>query len=119
MTLRSGSDHSEKCRWYTLVNEFMSDRAHVVTQAHASTTNPDGPNFGTPSDTNNTDHKSGESTSKSPEPKRKDDILIEKCIGEFRESSKTLMDRLTASDDMKTSLILSMQQTMTKLVEKL
>ena len=43
LNMRSGSDRSEKCCWYTLVDEFMSDRAHVVSHAHASATNPDGP----------------------------------------------------------------------------
>ena len=43
MNMRSGSQRSEKCRWYILVDEFMSDRAHVMAHAHASATNPDGP----------------------------------------------------------------------------
>ena len=75
MNLRSGSDHSEKCRWYQLVDEFMSDRAYVVSHAHASAMNPDGLKAASGSVTNTMDHKSGESTSKSPEPKRKDDIF--------------------------------------------
>ena len=37
----------------------------------------------------------------------------------MNENSKTLMDTLKASDDMKMSLLVSMQQTMLKLVEKL
>ena len=119
MNMKSGSDRSEKCRWFTLVDEFMSDRAHVVSHAHASATNPDGPNATTNSDTNSIAHKSGECTSKSPEPKRKDDIFLEKCIGQIKESSKQLMDSLRASDDMKLGILMSMQKTMEKLVDKL
>ena len=44
---------------------------------------------------------------------------MERCIGEIRESSKSLIDSLNASDDMKMALFISMQQTMAKLVEKL
>ena len=105
----SGSEHSEKCRWYQLVDEFVSDRVHVISHAHASTTNPDGPKFASASFTNTTEHKSGESTSKSPEPKRKDDIFLERCIGRIEESSKSLMNSLKASDNMKMALLMSMQ----------
>ena len=40
--MRSRSKRSEKCRWYQLVDEFMSDRAHVVSHAHSSAMNPNG-----------------------------------------------------------------------------
>ena len=119
MNMRSGSDRSEKCRWYQLVDEFMSDRAHVVSHAHASAMNPDGPKAASGSFPNNTDLKSGESTSKYPEPKRKDDIFLERCLTRIEDNSKNVMDSLKASDDLKMSLLISMQQTMAKLVEKL
>ena len=119
MNMRSGFDRSEKCRWYQLVDEFMSDRAHVVSHAHASAMDPDGPKSANAQFTNTTDHKSDEDTSKSPEPKRKDDIFLERWLGRIEESSKFLMDSLKASDDMKMTLLMSMQQTMQKLVEKL
>ena len=119
MNMRSGSERSEKCRWYQLVDEFISDRAHVISHAHANAMNPDGPKSASASFTNTTEHKSGESTSKSPEPKRKDDVFLERCLGRIEESSKNLMDSLKASDDMKMALLMSMQQTMQKLVEKI
>ena len=119
MNMRSGSERSEKCRWYQLVDEFMSDRAHVVSHAHASATDPDGPKSASEVFTTTTEHKSGESISKSPKPKRKDDIFLERCLGRIEESSKNLMDSLKASDDMKMNFLMSMQQTMQKLVEKL
>ena len=72
MNMRSGSDHSEKCRWYQLVHEFMSNWAHIVSHAHASATNLDGPKSGGASFNHTTEHKSGESISQSPEPKRKE-----------------------------------------------
>ena len=75
MNMRSGSDRSNKCRWYQLVDEFMLDRAHIVSHAHASATNSEGPNKTTASDTFTADLKSGESSSKISEPKRKDDVL--------------------------------------------
>ena len=43
MNMKFGSERSEKCRWYELVDEFMHDRTNVVSHAHASTVNPDGP----------------------------------------------------------------------------
>ena len=42
MNMKSGSQRSEKCCWYQLVDEFMYDRASVVSHAHASVVNPDG-----------------------------------------------------------------------------
>ena len=119
MNLKSGSQRSEKCRWYTLVDEFMFDRAHVVSHAHASANNPDGPKGTATSNVNTTDQRSGESTSKSPAPKRKDEIAMDRCIGEMRETSKTLVDCLKASDEMKMNLLMTISQTMQKLVEKL
>ena len=112
MNMRSGSEHSEKCRWFQFVDEFMSNMTHVVSYAHASTTNPYGLKLIRPSDTNTTEYKSGKSTSKSSEPKCKDEILLERCIGEIKKSSKILMDTLKASDNMKIPLLISMQQTM-------
>ena len=68
MNMRSGSDRSDKCRWYQLVDKFMSDRTHVVSHAHASATNSKVPNKTFASDTFTVDHKSDESFSKTPEP---------------------------------------------------
>ena len=121
MNMKSGSRRSEKCRWYTLVDEFMYDRANVVSHAHASTVNPDGPKSDTiaTSDTHTIEPRSGESTLKSPEPKRKENMYMERCIGEIRETSRTLMESLKASEDMKMTLLMSMHATMQKLVEKL
>ena len=119
MNMRSGSQRSEKCRWYLLMDEFMSDRAHVKVHAHASATNPDGPSSTTDSDTKTTAHKSGETTSKSPEPKRKEDIFLERCLSEIRENSKLLMESMKASEEMKMVLLMSMQKTMKKMVDKL
>ena len=119
MNMRSGSDRSEKCRWYQLVDEFMSDRAHVVSHAHASAMDPDGPKYASASDTNTMEHNARESTSKSPEPKRKEEVFLERCLGRIEDSSTKLMDTLKASDEMKMTLLMSMQQTMQKLVEKM
>jgi hypothetical protein len=66
MNMRSESDRYEKCCWYQLVDEFISDRAHVVTHVHVRATNSDGPKSKTALDTNTTEYKSGDSTSKSP-----------------------------------------------------
>ena len=119
MNMKSGSLRSEKCRWYHLVEEFMFDRANVVSHAHASVVDGDGVKCTTTTDTNTTEHRSGESTLKSPEPKRKEDTFMEKCLGEIRESGKALMESFKSADDMKMTLLLSMQKTMEKLVDKL
>lgn len=97
----------------------MYDRANVVTHAHASANNPDGPKGTGTSDANTMGQQSGESTSKSSEAKRKEDIFLERCIGEIRESTKSVMEGMKASDEMKMALLISMQQTMQKMVEKL
>lgn len=119
MNMRSGSQQVEKCRWYQLVDEFMHDKTNVMSHAHTSATNPDGLKSASTSDTNTTEHRSGESILKSLEPMRKEEIFMKRCIGEIRENSKSLTDILKASDDMKMTKLMSMQQTMQKLVEKL
>ena len=119
MNLKSGSQRSEKCRWYQLVDEYMYDRAHVVSHAHSSAINPDGPVATSASDTNVRELRSGDSISKSPEPKRKEETVVERCLGEIREGSKEIMESMKASEDMKMTLLISMQQTILKLVEKL
>ena len=58
---------------------------------------------------NTTEQRSGESTSKSSESKHKEDIFFERCNGEIRDSSKSLMESMKASDDMKMALLISMQ----------
>ena len=119
MNAKSGSSRSEKCRWYSLVDEFMFDRTNVVAHAHSSAVNPDGPKCVPNSNTPTYDQRSGESTSKSPEPKRKQEIFLERCIDKIEESGNRLMEGLKSSEDMKMALLLSMQQTMAKLVDKL
>ena len=68
LNLKSGSQHSEKCRWFQLVDEFMFDRANVVSHAHASAVGGDEVKCTTTSETNTTEQRSRESSSKSPEP---------------------------------------------------
>lgn len=46
-------------------------------------------------------------------------MVVERCLGEIREGSKEIMQSMKASEDMKMSLLISMQQTILKLVEKL
>lgn len=119
MNLKSDSQRSKKCRWYHLVDDFMSDQAHVVSHAHASATNPDRPKPTTFSNITTTAHKSGDSTPKAPEPKRNENVSLIRCLDEIRKTSKLLMDSMKASEDMKLALLMNMQKTMEKLVEKL
>jgi hypothetical protein len=42
MNMKSGSQRSKKCRWYQLMDEFMFDRANVVSYTHANVVNVDG-----------------------------------------------------------------------------
>lgn len=44
---------------------------------------------------------------------------MERFMGEIRDTSKSLMDTLKANDDVKMALLMSMQQTMSKLADKL
>ena len=100
MNAKSGSQRSEKCRWYLLVDEFMYDRANVVSHAHASAMNPDGPKGGVTLDTNTVEIRDGENTSKSPEPKRKEDMFLEQCIRKIEDSSDKLIQVMKSSDEM-------------------
>lgn len=119
MNLKSGSQRSEKCRWYQLVDEFMYDRANVVSHAHANAFNPDGTAVTDTSQTNPAEHRSGESTSKSPEPKRKEELFLERCIAKMEERSDRIMESMKACEEMKVSLFMSLQQTIQKLADKL
>ena len=119
MNLKSGLQRSEKCRWYQLMDEYMYDRANVTSHAHASATNPDGPAVTVTSEPNTTEHRSGENTSQSPEPKRKEDMFLERCFSKMEESSKSIVESMKTSDEMKMTLFMSMQDTMKKLVDKL
>ena len=101
MNFKPGSLRSKKCRWFQLVDEFMFNRAHVVTYAHGSARKSDGLKSTETSVTNTTDQKSGESKSKSSEPKRKDDVFMERCLSEIRISSKNFTDTLKASEEVK------------------
>lgn len=78
MNFKSGSLRSKKCRWFQLVDEFMFDRAHVVTYTHGSARKSDELKLTETSVTNTTDQKSGENKFKSPEPKWKDDVFMER-----------------------------------------
>ena len=108
MNLKSDLQRLEKCRWYHLVDEFMFDRANVMSHAHASVVDGDGVKCTVTSETNTTEQKNGESSSKSPEPKQKEDLFVEQCSGELKESSKILLDSLKANDDIKMALLMSM-----------
>ena len=119
LNLKSGGQRSEKCHWFQLVDEFMFDRANVVSHAHASAVGGDGVKCTMTSDTNTTEHRSVENTSKSPMPKRREEMLMERCVGDICETSKILMENLKANEEMKMALLMSMQQTMQKFVDKL
>jgi hypothetical protein len=119
MNLKSDSQRSEKCRWYHLVDEFMFDIANVVSHAHTNGVDGDAVKCTITFDTNTTEQRSSDSTLKLSELKRKEDVFLERCLGEIRESSKNLMDNLKANDDIKLALLMSMQKTMKKLVDKL
>lgn len=80
--------------------------------------NGDGVKCTIASKTNTTKQRGGDSTSKLPEPKRKDDIFMERCIGEIRKNSKSLMKNLKANDVINMTLLISMQQTLQNLVDK-
>ena len=76
MNMKSGSQRSEKCRWFQLVDEFIFDRTNVVSHAHASARNADGVKSTATSITITIDQNSGENTLKSPEPKRNPDPFM-------------------------------------------
>ena len=62
MNMKSGSQRSEKCDWYQLVDEFMFDKANVVSHAHASAMNPHRLKFTRTLDTKTAEHRSGKGT---------------------------------------------------------
>ena len=40
LNLKSGSNRLDKCRWYELIDEFMGDRADVISHAHNTALKP-------------------------------------------------------------------------------
>jgi hypothetical protein len=110
MNLKSSPQRSEKRCWYQLVDEFMFDIAKIVSHAHANSMNAEGLKSTITSNMNIMEQRSGESTSKSPE--SNENIFMEYCIVEIRESNKSRMETLKASDDIKMILFISMQQIM-------
>ena len=54
-----------------------------------------------------------------PEAKHKEDVFLERCLGEIRESSKHFIDSLKVSEEMKMILLMSMQKTIEELVKKI
>ena len=117
--LKSGSQRSEKCRWFQLVDEFMFDRANVVSYAHASVVGGDGVKCTATSEINTTKLRSGESSSKSLGIKQNEDMFMERCIGVIQDNSKILIEGLKTNDDMKMTLLMRMQQTMQKMIDKM
>ena len=97
----------------------MFNRANVVSHMHASMVDEDGVKCTKTSETNTTELRSGESSSKSLGIKWNEDMSIERYIGVIQDSSKTLMEGLKTNDDMKMTLLMSMQQTMQKMVDKM
>jgi hypothetical protein len=92
----------------------MHDRAHVVSHAHGSAPENDfiekgeGSNF-----------VSVVPLEKSVEKPKKYEQLMERCLEEMRESGKQMMENLKTTEDIKITLLISMQETMKALVEKL
>ena len=119
MNIKLGSQQLKKCRWFQLVDEFMFDRAIVISCAYASAQNADELKATATSITNIIDQKSGEITSKSPKPKRNPDVFMQQYITEIRKSSKSLTNTLKFIEEAKMSLLISIQETIQKLVDKL
>ena len=90
-----------------------------MSHVHTSAVDGDGGKCTTTSETNTTEQRSGESTCKLLEPKRKEDMFMERCVSVICESNKRLMESLKANDDKKMALLMSMQQTIQILVDKL
>lgn len=63
--------------------------------------------------------KSGKSSSKLSKPKRKEDLIVKRCLGKLKERNKILIDSLKINDDLKIAFLMSMQKTMEKLVDEL
>ena len=91
----------------------------VISHVHASVVDGDGVKCTYNTKINTTEYKSGESTSKSLEPKRKEQVNMDQYMGEIREISKMMIDSLKSNDDFKMALLISIQKTMDKLVDKL
>lgn len=53
--------------------------------------------------------KADESSSKSPESKRKEYLFSERCLWKLKENSKILLDSLKSNDDIKMTLLMSMK----------
>ena len=62
---------------------------------------------------------SGVLLEKSVEKPKKNEQFMERCLEDIWESGKQMMDNLKATEDIKIAVLMSMQETMKALVEKL
>lgn len=76
--MKSGSNRSEKCKWYALVDDYMHDRAHVVSHAHGSAQEDDVIEKGEGSNP-----ASVVSLEKSVEKPKRHEQLMERCLEEM------------------------------------
>lgn len=123
----SGNARSAKCKWYSLVDGFMHDRANVMKHVHASATDEDPNNpqeIGGEVGGDRTAEKpaiisdSAPSSSQIPVGKRGEKFATQEAILEMSQHSKLLLQTMKETEDQKLALLQGMLATMSQLVNK-
>ena len=120
----SGSQRSSKCKYYSLIDGYMHDRANVLKHVHASATDED-PNR----DPSSSIHKGEDvqETMKHPEAsssevqgkKKRDKFVAQQAMSVMVEQSVKLTDVISSSEAAKLNLLQGTLAMMNELVKKL
>ena len=120
----SGSERSSKCKYYSIIDSYMHDRANVLKHVHGSATDED-PNKDPSSllhegeDVQETIRPPEASSSEVQGKKKMDKFAAQQAINVMAEQSVKLTDTITNSEAVKLNLLQGMLATMNELVRKL
>ena len=123
----SGNGRASKCKWYSLVDSYMHERANVMKHVHGSATDED-PNIsqvdGVDTGGVNGDRVQNNGNEKSPPcisklvGKRGEKLATQEAIQELSQQSKLLLETLKDTEKQKLLLLEGMLATMGQLVNK-
>ena len=104
-----GNERSAKCKWYSLIDGFMHDRANVYKYVHASAQDEDPNNVQDDSQevTNDPSQvpQSTPSTSQIPISKKSEKFTTQEAIGQMVEQSKRIADTVQESEAGKLAIL--------------
>ncbi len=120
----SGSERSSKCKYYSIIDSYMHDRANVLKHVHGSATDED-PNKDPSSllhegeDVQETIRPPEASSSEVQGKKKTDKFVAQQAMSVMAEQSVKLTDVISSAEAAKLSLLQGVLVTMNELVKKL